>query len=107
MLGVPLPGLYGTQEAIQAPLATLLKTPLIVSSALYTLAPKVARPGVPTGRSGGGRQIAMNAGPNCACGCVRRYVGTVRVWPAAVSTITHVARGTVDPMHAVCVAAGI
>ena len=49
VLGFPLPGLYGTQEAIQAPLATLLKTPLIVSSALYTFAPNVARPGVPDG----------------------------------------------------------
>ena len=56
-LAVPFPGLYGTQEAIHAPLATLLKTPLIVSSALYTFAPKVARPGVPAGTSGGGRQI--------------------------------------------------
>ena len=45
MLGVPTPGLYGTQDEIQAPVATLLKTPLIVSSALYTFAPKVARSG--------------------------------------------------------------
>ena len=33
-LGFPVPGVYGTQEAIQAPLGTGVKTPLIVSSAL-------------------------------------------------------------------------
>ena len=105
--GVPLPGLYGTQEEIQAPVATLLKTPLIVSSALYTFAPNVARPGVPTGTSGGGRQIAMKAGPNCRLRLGRaRNVGTFKVCPAADSTITHVASGAVEPMQAPCCAAG-
>jgi hypothetical protein len=46
--------------------ATWLKTPLMASSALYTFAPNVARPGVPTGTSGGGRQIPMNAGLSAA-----------------------------------------
>ena len=63
----PTSGVYGVQKLIQEPTGTDPKTPLIASSALYTFAPKVARPGVPTGTSGGGRQIWMYAGPRAAC----------------------------------------
>ncbi len=65
-LTCPTPGRYGVQNATHAP-GDWLKTPLMVSSALYSLAPNVARPGVPTGMSGGGRQTWMYAGPRAAC----------------------------------------
>ena len=100
MLGVTWPGLYGTHEEIQVPVLTLPKTPLIVSSALYTFAPCGARPGVPVGTSEGGRQMTRNAGPSCVCGWGRRYIGTLSGIPSADPVSCHVAIGTLDPMQA-------
>ena len=68
MLGVTWPGLYGTHEEIQVPVLTLPKTPLIVSSALYSFTRSWVCPGAPVGASGDGRQMTRNAGPSCVCG---------------------------------------
>ena len=57
--GVPLPGLYGVQSDVQrkSPAATgcvIAETEKVAES---SLAPNCARPGVPAGTSGGGRQM--------------------------------------------------
>src|SRR5262249_41140094 len=64
--GVPAFGVYGVTVARQrySPGAPPRRPLLSVSAASKTLAPKVARPGVPAGTSGGGRQRLIVADAN-------------------------------------------
>src|SRR4051794_16823476 len=64
-----------------------LKTSVTLSVALTSLAPSAARPGVPAGTSGGGRQIVIvlfaSAESVTVSGTSSTNAGTCRVWPDA------------------------
>src|SRR3954451_3675247 len=62
-LAVPLPGLYGVKSDVhrKSPLAVGWGIPDAPTVADNSFAPNVARPGVPAGRSGGGRQTTSFA----------------------------------------------
>ena len=100
--------MYGDQIESHVPDDTALKMPFTVNVAWNSFAPNVAPPSA-TGTSGGGRQTTILTGPYAvsAPAVVTRYIGTLSVWPAACRTISHVAVGVVDWMHAACDAAGI
>src|SRR5512140_2255204 len=60
LLTVPTPGLYGVNRVshlMSPPPVGVVKTLFTVSFASRSCAPWNARPGVPTGTSGGGRQM--------------------------------------------------
>ena len=54
----PVLGVYGVASTRQRgwPVPALVKMPFTLKSTCVSLKPKVARPGVPVGTSGGGRQ---------------------------------------------------
>src|SRR5207248_7132811 len=91
--GCPLAGVYGVARRRQryspepAP-----KTPLTLSAASSSPAPRAARPGVPAGRSGGGRQTVILAAANGASAASAAIgstkIGTSSVCPAALRTMT-------------------
>ena len=71
-----------------------------------SFAPKVARPGVPTGTSGGGRQTTSFAWPAAVSGAAvgTTYSGTSSVWPAALRWRSQVCVA-VDAPHCAAAAA--
>ena len=71
LLTVPTPGLYGVKSVshfASAPLVGVVKTFVSVSTASRSWAPWNARPGVPTGTSGGGRQMLSLKPPSVCSG---------------------------------------
>ena len=101
MLGVTWPGLYGTHEEIQVPVLTLPKTPLIVSSALYTFTPQWGSSGRTRGSVGRWQaddeerraELRLRLGEE-----VHRHAQ--RLPQRRCLSVCHVAIGTLDPMQA-------
>ncbi len=82
--GVPLPGLYGVKSASHRsspPVDGVEKMPFTVNCASRSWAPNAARPGVPAGTSGGGRQVTSLYAPSAASAPVvgSTYIGTCSV----------------------------
>ena len=63
-------GVYGVASTRQRgwPLPALVKMPFTLKSTCVSLKPKVARPGVPVGTSGGGRQAWIEVDANALAG---------------------------------------
>ena len=84
---MPLPGLYGVKSVSQrgTPAAVgVVRIPFTVNFASRTCAPWNARPGVPMGTSGGGRQIFRLYAPSAVAApdVGFTYSGTASVCPA-------------------------
>ena len=87
-LTLPVPGVYGVTVACHVYHAgAALKTSVMLSVALTSFAPSDARPGVPAGTSGGGRQIVIVLfaidESGIVSGTSSTNAGTCSVWPAA------------------------
>ena len=82
-----------------------LNTSVMLRVALTSLAPSAARPGVPAGTSGGGRQnvIVLFAidESGIVSGTSSTYAGTCRVCPAAARFSSQYAPCVAVPVHAV------
>src|SRR5204863_2971760 len=80
----------------------------MLSVALTSLAPSDARPGVPTGTSGGGRQIVIVLFAIVESGIVSgtssTNAGTWSVWPAAERFMIQYAPWVAVPVHTVAAA---
>ncbi len=101
--------MYGVHSERQrySPAAGGLTIAVFEKLAERSFAPKVARPGVPTGTSGGGRHTTSFHDANAFSAVVAstRNIGMSSVCPAAVRCRYHVWPGVTAPRHAVCCAA--
>src|SRR5438093_7774083 len=84
---LPTSGMYGVQSDRQrcCPATVGPSKELIVKSASSSFAPNMARPGVPTGTSGGGRQTVILIAEQAVSAPLAWSTksGTFSVWPAA------------------------
>src|SRR5207253_551507 len=105
--GLPVFGVYGVHSDRQrySPAVVGLVGALAPNVADSSFAPNAARPGVPWGTSGGGRQIwSLNCPSACSVPAVATTnTGTSRVCPAAVRWRSHVAATVATPHCACCV----